>query len=71
MQESGEDFPNKSVVLTFDDGYENNYEHAYKILKKFGYSAVIFVPSDKVGEKDFLTKAQIKEMTENSLNLFN
>jgi len=35
--------PEKSVLLTFDDGYENFYTHAYPILKKYGYTALIFM----------------------------
>lgn len=35
--------PEKPVLLTFDDGYENFYTHAYPILKQYGYTALIFV----------------------------
>ncbi|MGR6086600.1 MAG: polysaccharide deacetylase family protein [Arcticibacter sp.] len=32
----------KSILITFDDGYENNFIHAYPVLKKHNASAVIF-----------------------------
>ncbi len=35
--------PRKSIVLTFDDGYADNWVFAYPILKKYGYSATIYV----------------------------
>ncbi len=35
--------PKKSVVITFDDGYENNYIYAYPVLKKYGLRASLFV----------------------------
>ena len=34
--------PPRSVSITFDDGYEDNYIYAFPLLKKFGFSAVIF-----------------------------
>ncbi|MHB1921356.1 MAG: polysaccharide deacetylase family protein [Chitinophagaceae bacterium] len=32
----------KKIILTFDDGYEDNYENLFPLLKKFGFKAVIF-----------------------------
>lgn len=42
--------PDKSVVITFDDGYLDNYLHAYPILKGLGLHAIIFVVTGWVGE---------------------
>jgi peptidoglycan/xylan/chitin deacetylase (PgdA/CDA1 family) len=36
----------KYVILTLDDGYEDNYTLAFPILKKYGFKAVIFLVSD-------------------------
>ena len=33
---------NKKVILTFDDGYVDNFDIAFPILKKYGYKAVVF-----------------------------
>jgi biofilm PGA synthesis lipoprotein PgaB len=35
-------FPSRSILLTFDDGYESFYYRAYPILKQYGFKAVIF-----------------------------
>jgi peptidoglycan/xylan/chitin deacetylase (PgdA/CDA1 family) len=60
-------FPKNSVVITFDDGYENNYTHAYPYLKKYDFKAIIFIPPDSVGEENFLSWGQIRQMLEDDI----
>jgi len=55
-------FARNTVVLQFDDGYEDNYKYAFPILKKYGFPAMVFVISDMVGNPGFLTWDEIKEM---------
>jgi len=38
----------KTVAITFDDGYENNFTNAFPVLKKYGIPATIFVVADCV-----------------------
>jgi peptidoglycan/xylan/chitin deacetylase (PgdA/CDA1 family) len=66
---AGESLPRKTAVITFDDGYENNYTHAFKILKKYGFPATIFVPSNKVGTEGYLKWEQIKEMAASGIDI--
>lgn len=47
--EGRDDVPKKSVVITFDDGYLDNYLYAYPILKKFGLHAIIFAVTSWIG----------------------
>lgn len=42
--------PEKAVLITFDDGYENNYTHAYKILKELNAKGNIFVVYNTIGK---------------------
>ncbi len=45
-----ETVPAKSVLITFDDGYLDNYVHAFPVLEKLGLHAVIFVVTGWVGD---------------------
>ena len=59
----GKKFSHKTVVITFDDGYRDNYTEAFPILKKYYFPATIFLISDYVREgSGFLNWEQVKEM---------
>ncbi len=61
--------PEKSVVITIDDGWLSAYEIAYPILKSFGYSATLFVYTDFIGGEKAMKWSQIKEMAHNGFNV--
>ena len=45
----GIDLPEKSVVITFDDGYASNYELAVPVLEEFGMKATVFIIGVSMG----------------------
>ncbi|WP_258881137.1 polysaccharide deacetylase family protein [Clostridium tagluense] len=62
--------PKKSVLITFDDGYEDNYTNAFPILKKYNFKATIFVITDSVDKcKKSLSSDQLKEMQNNGIDI--
>ncbi len=68
--ENNKPIPKKSVVLTFDDGYADNYTNMYPIMKKFGFSATVFVNTSTVDkDSNYLTSAELKEMNTNGINI--
>jgi peptidoglycan/xylan/chitin deacetylase (PgdA/CDA1 family) len=78
--EKGRPLPPKPVVITLDDGYLDNYTYAYPILKKYRFTATVFVVAGTVGGiNDFDYRAgkqpknkmagwpQLKEMAEGGI----
>jgi peptidoglycan/xylan/chitin deacetylase (PgdA/CDA1 family) len=55
--------PEKAVVITLDDGYRSAYEIAYPILKKYGFTATLFIYTDFIGaSRNAMTWARLREM---------
>ena len=48
-------FPDRSFVITFDDGYQSVYEKAFPVLDHYGMSATVFLT---VGNKDISRHAE-------------
>lgn len=66
----------KTVILTFDDGYEDNYKNVFPVLKKYGFPAAVFLATGFIGSSmnnsynkplDMLKWDQIKEMHDSGI----
>ena len=55
--------PKRAVVITFDDGWENQFRHAFPVLRRFGLTATFFVFTTPIGkdEKE-MTWDQLREL---------
>lgn len=50
-----EPIPDKTFVITFDDGYLDNFVHAHPILEKYGMKGVLFIATAWIGEGEVRT----------------
>lgn len=53
----------RGIVLTFDDGYEDNYSVAFPLLKKYGWTGTFFVVTSTIGTRGHMTPTQLAEMS--------
>ncbi len=61
--EKGAPLPDKPVLITFDDGYIDNYKNAYPILQKYGLKGSIYIVTDYLNVyPNYLTWQIAKEM---------
>lgn len=64
------ELPANPIVLTFDDGYQDNYEHAFPVLQELGLIGTFFVITSFVGEEDgYMNWDMLKEMAENGMRI--
>ncbi|MBE6936846.1 MAG: hypothetical protein E7458_10235 [Ruminococcaceae bacterium] len=57
----------KPVMLTFDDGYRDNYTELFPLLEKYEAKATIFVITNAIGNDLYLTAEMIREMSDSGL----
>lgn len=60
--------PDKSVALTFDDGFRNVVENAYPIMKDYGAKGCIYLVSDLVGTDELLWTDFVETVIRNQNN---
>ncbi len=49
--------PGKAVLITFDDGYRDFLTHAWPLLKRYGFSATVFLVVDEIGKSNSWDRA--------------
>lgn len=56
--------PEKPIILTFDDGYADNYTNAFPLLKKYGFKASFFLVTQPIdyGDPNYLFWDNVIEM---------
>jgi peptidoglycan/xylan/chitin deacetylase (PgdA/CDA1 family) len=59
--------PPRTIAVTFDDGFYNNYEYAYPVLKRYHIPATFFIIVKMIGEPGYLGWKEIREMSDSGL----
>jgi peptidoglycan/xylan/chitin deacetylase (PgdA/CDA1 family) len=62
-----EQLPKNAVVVTFDDGYKDNYTNAYAILRQFNAPAIIFLTAGYIGTNKILPHDKFDNPAYNNL----
>lgn len=52
----------KPIIITFDDGYKDNFSKAYPILKEYSCKATIFLIANTINKPGYLSENEIAEM---------
>lgn len=63
--------PKRPVVITFDDGYSDNYINAFPSLKNHGLKATFFVITDGVDDGYYMSSDMLKEMHQAGMSIEN
>jgi peptidoglycan/xylan/chitin deacetylase (PgdA/CDA1 family) len=56
LMKDGAPLPKKTVILTFDDAFLNFREYALPLLKKYNFTATVFVPVAFIGQTNIWDK---------------
>lgn len=67
----GVPLPEKSVILTFDDGYRDNYDNALPLLVERGMTATFFISTDFIdeGRPEYLTWDMVRAMRDAGMTI--
>lgn len=60
----GAKLPSKPIMITFDDTKLDQYTVALPELKKYGFKAVFFIMTVSLGRPNYMSKAQVKELSD-------
>ncbi len=63
------ELPAKPIILTFDDGYEDNYTTLLPILEEYGMKATVYVITNQIGQPDYLNWDQLRDMQNRGIEI--
>ncbi|MBQ7715680.1 MAG: polysaccharide deacetylase family protein [Clostridia bacterium] len=63
-------YDTKTVIMSFDDGYLDNYTEMFPIIKEYNVKVTVFMISDYINGGEYLSEDMIKEMSASGLVSF-
>lgn len=61
--------PDRAVLLTFDDGYSDQFRYAFSILQRFGDRATFFINTGTVGTRGHLSWRDVQTMARAGMSI--
>jgi peptidoglycan/xylan/chitin deacetylase (PgdA/CDA1 family) len=70
---AGEELTDKSIAITFDDGYSSIYETAFPMLQLFGFPFTLFLSTGPIDRQqaNYISWEQIREMSDAGVQIAN
>lgn len=69
--QTGTPIPPKTIVLTIDDGYHSFYTNGLPLLEEYGFPATLYVNTESVGHKDYMSWQEILEAEKRGVEIGN
>ncbi|NNM83780.1 polysaccharide deacetylase family protein [Candidatus Parcubacteria bacterium] len=66
---SGTPLPSKPIILSFDDGWSDQFKYAFPILERYHYPVTFFVFTNAIGHRGFLTWDQLRQLIQAGMNI--
>ena len=61
--------PDKPIVISFDDGYQDNYTVAMPIMEKYNFKGTVFVVGNDIGKEGYLSYDDIRNLQKHDFEL--
>ena len=63
------DAQGKVIIITFDDGLIGNARYALPILKRYGYKAIFFIPTNFIGSSRYMDWSDLEQLMNEGMSI--
>jgi len=60
--DQGRELPTQPIIISFDDGWQNQFVYALPSLEKYHYNATFFIVTNVVGRRGFVSWPELRTM---------